>query len=72
METKRKLLNHFLAALAYRTQKALREAPETFADFRAGTHVRTPREIARPTPMAESVASKPSFQLTDSPLECGS
>ena len=35
METKRKLLNHFLAALAYRTQKALRDAPEDFGSFRA-------------------------------------
>jgi hypothetical protein len=41
----RQLLQHFLAALAYRTQKALREAPSGFADFRAGTHVRTPHEL---------------------------
>lgn len=41
----RKLLQHFLAALAYRTQKALRGAPAAFADFRAGTHVRTPHEL---------------------------
>lgn len=41
----RRLLQHFLAALAYRTQKALRGAPEAFADFRAGTHVRTPHEL---------------------------
>lgn len=36
---------HFLAALAYRTQKALRGAPATFADFRAGVNVRTPHEL---------------------------
>ncbi len=41
----RRLLQHFLAALAYRTQKALRDAPEAFASFRAGTHVRTPHEL---------------------------
>ncbi len=41
----RGLLRHFLAALAYRTQKALRGAPPGFAEFRAGTHVRTPHEL---------------------------
>ena len=32
MDEKRTLLKHFLAALAYRTQKALRDAPPEFAD----------------------------------------
>lgn len=41
------LLRHFLAALAYRTQKALRGAPESFADFRVAPGVRTPRELLR-------------------------
>ncbi len=41
----RQLLLHFLAALAYRTQKALRDAPSDFADFRAGPNVRTPHEL---------------------------
>jgi hypothetical protein len=41
----RRLLRHFLGALAYRTQKALRGAPDSFADFQAGTHVRTPHEL---------------------------
>ena len=45
MTEARRLLQHFLAALAYRTQKALRGAPGDFADFRAGTHVRTPHEL---------------------------
>src|SRR5687768_2613439 len=45
MTDSRKLLQHFLAALAYRTQKALRGAPDTFGEFRAGTHVRTPHEL---------------------------
>ena len=47
METKRKLLNHFLAALAYRTQKALRDAPPDFGSFRASEGVRTPAELVR-------------------------
>ncbi len=47
MDDKRQLLHHFLAALAYRTQKALRGAPDTFADFRAGPGVRTPHELLR-------------------------
>lgn len=47
MDTKRKLLNHFLAALAYRTQKALRDAPEDFAQFRMTGGVRTPAELVR-------------------------
>ena len=47
MEDKRKLLNHFLAALAYRTQKALREAPEGFGSFRVVDGVRTPAELVR-------------------------
>jgi len=41
----RRLLTHFLAALAYRTQKALRGAQAGFGDFRAGTNVRTPLEL---------------------------
>jgi hypothetical protein len=47
MEDKRKLLNHFLAALAYRTQKALRDAPEDFGSFRVMEGVRTPAELVR-------------------------
>ncbi|MDQ2923989.1 MAG: hypothetical protein M3R43_00270 [Acidobacteriota bacterium] len=42
MTASRQLLQHFLAALAYRTQKALRDAPPAFPEFRAGIHVRTP------------------------------
>ncbi|HEX8071833.1 MAG TPA: DinB family protein [Pyrinomonadaceae bacterium] len=47
MDEKRGLLRHFLAALAYRTQKALRDAPAEFADFRAAAGVRTPAELVR-------------------------
>jgi hypothetical protein len=45
MDEKRAVLRHFLAALAYRTQKALRGAPEGFGDFRAAPGVRTPAEL---------------------------
>ncbi|MGQ0815718.1 MAG: hypothetical protein ACT4O1_14880 [Gemmatimonadota bacterium] len=44
---KTEMLRHFLAALAYRTQKALRGAPADFADFEAGNRVRTPKELVR-------------------------
>ncbi len=47
MDEKRQLLHHFLAALAYRTQKALRGAPATFENYRAGPGVRTPHEVLR-------------------------
>ena len=47
MDDKRSLLKHFLAALAYRTQKALRGAPPEFANFRAAPQVRTPHELIR-------------------------
>ncbi|HLW76903.1 MAG TPA: hypothetical protein VKS01_07950 [Bryobacteraceae bacterium] len=45
MDEKRAMLKHFLAALAYRTQKALRGAPPEFAKFRAGVKVRTPHRL---------------------------
>ncbi|MFN8389925.1 MAG: hypothetical protein U0136_06520 [Bdellovibrionota bacterium] len=47
MDDKRQMLRHFLGALAYRTQKALRGAPETFGEFDPGKGVRTPKEIVR-------------------------
>jgi hypothetical protein len=47
MDEKRELLRHFLAALAYRTQKALRGAPPTFDTFAAGGGVRTPIQLVR-------------------------
>jgi len=45
MDDERRMLRHFLAALAYRTQKALRGAPDSFAGFAAGNQVRTPHEL---------------------------
>lgn len=47
MDDQRKLLRHFLAALAYRTQKALRGAPNDFGSFQAGKGVRTPHQLVR-------------------------
>jgi hypothetical protein len=45
MKEQQMLLKHFLAAIAYRTQKALRGAPDSFAEFSAGSTVRTPHEL---------------------------
>lgn len=47
MDRDRELLRHFLAAIAYRTQKALRDAPEHYPTFSAGKRVRTPVELIR-------------------------
>jgi [ribosomal protein S5]-alanine N-acetyltransferase len=41
----RDMLRHALATLAYRAAKALRDAPEGFADHRVGPTSRTPAEI---------------------------
>src|ERR1700741_2551380 len=41
------LVHHFLAALAYRTQKELRGTPAEFASFRAASNVRTPHDLIR-------------------------
>ena len=45
MNEKREMLRHFLAALAYRVQKALRGMPEGFPEFRAGFEVRNPHGL---------------------------
>ncbi len=47
IDDKRELLTHYLAALAYRTQKAIRGAPEGFSGFQAGNETRTPVELVR-------------------------
>jgi hypothetical protein len=47
MDEERQMLRHFLATLAYRTQKALKRAPSNYAEFRAAPGVRTPHEILR-------------------------
>src|ERR1700676_4235447 len=43
--TSQQLLRHAVATLAYRGGKALRGAPEGFANFRAGDATRTPGQI---------------------------
>ena len=47
MDRDRELLRHFLAAIAYRAQKSLRDAPSHYPGFSAGHQVRTPVEILR-------------------------
>jgi hypothetical protein len=47
MDDKRAMLGHFLGALAYRTQKALRGCPESFGDFDAGNRTRSPKALVR-------------------------
>src|SRR5262249_41653643 len=47
MDRDRELLRHVLGAIAYRTQKALRDAPATYPGFSAGNRVRTPAELIR-------------------------
>ena len=44
-QSKREILRHTLATLAYRGGKALRNVPASFADFRAGQGARTPAQI---------------------------
>ena len=45
MDEKRVLLRHMVATVAYRGGKALREAPESFADFQPSPSSRTPVAI---------------------------
>src|SRR5215213_7846112 len=47
MDDKRRMLLHFLAALAYRTQKAVRDAPRAFEIFEPPSQVRPPKELVR-------------------------
>lgn len=47
MAVDRALLRHVLGAIAYRTQKAVRDAPAGYPDFAAGHDVRTPAELLR-------------------------
>jgi len=44
-DPKRELFRHVLSTLAYRGAKAVRNAPEDFAEFQAGEGVRTPGQI---------------------------
>jgi hypothetical protein len=45
MDEKRELLRHVVATVAYRGGVAVADAPEGFAEFRAGETARTPGEI---------------------------
>ena len=47
MDRNQALLRHFLAAIAYRTAKALRDAPPGYDAFAAGRQSRTPRQLVR-------------------------
>jgi hypothetical protein len=47
MNRNQELLRHFLAAIAYRTAKALRDAPPGFETFKPGHETRTPRQLVR-------------------------
>ena len=44
-DTKREMLRHTVATLAYRGAKAVRAAPDSFASFKASPTTRTPAEI---------------------------
>ncbi len=45
MSDSRQMLRHTLATLAYRGAKAVRDAPDGFAAFKAGPGTRTPVEV---------------------------
>jgi hypothetical protein len=45
LDTKREMLRHTLATLAYRGAKAVRGAPDSFASFQASETTRTPGQI---------------------------
>ena len=47
VSAKRGIVKHFLASLAYRTQKALRDAPPSFGTFQAIPGMRSPHQIVR-------------------------
>jgi hypothetical protein len=44
-DQKREMLRHTVATLAYRGAKAVRDAPDTFASFKASETTRTPGQI---------------------------
>jgi hypothetical protein len=44
-DSKREMLRHTVATVAYRGAKAVRDAPESFASFKASPTTRTPTEI---------------------------
>src|SRR2546428_8372880 len=44
-DQKREILQHTVATLAYRGAKAVRDAPDSFASFKASETTRTPAQI---------------------------
>src|SRR5213594_187478 len=44
-DPKREMIRHTVATVAYRGAKALRDAPDSFANFRAAETTRTPAQI---------------------------
>jgi hypothetical protein len=71
MNNNQALLRHFLAAIAYRTAKALRGAPPDYESFQAGQRTRTPRQLMRHMSgvinYAIGVLGEPRDVLTDCP-----
>jgi hypothetical protein len=47
MASDRRLVQHVLAAVAYRLQKAVRDAPAHYPGYSAGNRTRTPSELVR-------------------------
>ncbi|MCW4051869.1 MAG: hypothetical protein NWE78_01500 [Candidatus Bathyarchaeota archaeon] len=45
MTNKSEMLRHFLASIAYRATKAIKNASETYPNFYIGKEVKTPQEI---------------------------
>lgn len=71
MNRNQALLRHFLAAIAYRTAKALRDAPPAYEAFDAGHGTRTARELVRHMSgvinYAIGIVGEPRGVLADSP-----
>ena len=69
MDRNQALLRHFLAAIAYRTSKALRGTPAGYDSFDAGCRARTPHQLVRHMSgvinYAIGLLSEPRAVLTD-------
>lgn len=69
MDRNQAFLRHFLAAIAYRSAKALRDAPAGYEAFQPGHQARTPRQLVRHMSgvinYAIGLLSEPRLVLTD-------